>query len=206
MTLPPSTLPVAEATSSLPLATQPGGRRGRPCGPTCSPMARPSVCCWAAAPTGTTPALTSSRPSWAISLWRWSRRPPTKRILAGQPSEARHLRELFTASSGSLEACALRLAEYLPATGYVVIADPTERRIRFATPSPTASYQWGRHTPLPDQHSLWRAPATGAFRGQGEGLSVLHQSPNDGTADRYERQLPALRRQHLGLHRLPEVW
>jgi Zn-dependent peptidase ImmA (M78 family) len=91
-----------------------------------------------------------------------------KQILAGRPPEAWHLRELFTASSGSLEACAVRLAEYLPATGYVAIADPTEQRIRFATPSPTASYQWGRHTPLPDQHPLWRAYATGAFRGQGE--------------------------------------
>jgi Zn-dependent peptidase ImmA (M78 family) len=91
-----------------------------------------------------------------------------ERILGGRSPEARHLRELFTASSASLEACAVRLAEYLPANGYVVIADPTGQRIRFASPSPTASYQWGRHTPLPDQHPLWRVLGSGAYRGQGQ--------------------------------------
>jgi hypothetical protein len=91
-----------------------------------------------------------------------------ERILAGRPPEARQLREVFAASSGSLEACAVRLAEYLPAIGYVVIADPTGWRIRFANPSPGASYQWGRHTPLPDQHPLWRARTTSGPRaGQG---------------------------------------
>ena len=57
---------------------------------------------------------------------------------------------------------------YLPTNGYVVIADPAEKHIRFASPSPDASYQWGRHTPLPAQHQLWRAHATGSYRGQGE--------------------------------------
>jgi hypothetical protein len=90
-----------------------------------------------------------------------------EQILTGQPPEARQLREVFTASSGSLEACAVRLAEHLPANGYVVIADPSSRRIRFASPSPGASYQWGRHTPLPAQHPLWRAHTTGTYRGQG---------------------------------------
>jgi Zn-dependent peptidase ImmA (M78 family) len=87
-----------------------------------------------------------------------------ERILAGRPPEARQLREVFAASSGSLEACAVRLAEHLPANGYVVIADPTDRRIRFASPSPGAPYQWGRHTLLPAQHPLWRAHTTGAYR------------------------------------------
>jgi Zn-dependent peptidase ImmA (M78 family) len=91
-----------------------------------------------------------------------------ERILAGRPPEARHLRDVFTASSGSLEACAVRLAEHLPTNGYVVIADPTERRIRFASPSPSAPYQWGRHTPLPHQHPLWRTHTAGAYRGQGQ--------------------------------------
>jgi Zn-dependent peptidase ImmA (M78 family) len=91
-----------------------------------------------------------------------------EQILAGRPPEARHLREVFTASSASLEACAVRLAEYLPANGYVAIVEPTDRRIRFASPSPGASYQWGRHTPLPAQHPLWRVHASGAFRGQGQ--------------------------------------
>jgi hypothetical protein len=90
-----------------------------------------------------------------------------ERILAGRPPEARHLHEVYAASFGSLEACAVRLAEYLPANGYVAIADPTERRIRFASPSPGASYQWGHHTLLPDQHPLWRAGKAGAFCGQG---------------------------------------
>jgi hypothetical protein len=91
-----------------------------------------------------------------------------EQVLAGRSPEARHLREVYADSSGSLEACAVRLAEHLPTNGYVVIADPTERRIRFASPSTAAPYQWGRHTPLPDQHPLWRAHATGAFRGQGQ--------------------------------------
>jgi Zn-dependent peptidase ImmA (M78 family) len=89
-------------------------------------------------------------------------------VLDGRAPEARHLRKVVTASSGSLEACAVRLAEYLPTNGYVAIADPTERRIRFASPSPSAPYRWGRHTPLPDQHPLWRTHATGAYRGQGQ--------------------------------------
>jgi hypothetical protein len=89
-----------------------------------------------------------------------------ERILTGRPPEARQLREVFTTSSGSLEACAVRLAEYLPDNGYVVIADPSSRRIRFASPSLGASYQWGRHTPLPAHHPLWRAQTTGAYRGQ----------------------------------------
>jgi hypothetical protein len=92
-----------------------------------------------------------------------------ERILAGRPPEARQLREVFTASSGSLEACAVRLAEYLPGNGYVVLAEPSGRRIRFASPSPGASYQWGRHTPLPARHPLWRAQTTGTYRGQGQG-------------------------------------
>jgi hypothetical protein len=62
----------------------------------------------------------------------------------------------------------VRLAEYLPTNGYVVIADRSDRCIRFASPSPSAPYQWGRHTPLPNQHPLWRAHATGAYRGQGQ--------------------------------------
>jgi IrrE N-terminal-like domain len=94
--------------------------------------------------------------------------PVIERILAGRPPGARHLYEVFAASSGSLEACAVRLAEYLPSNGYVVIADPAGRCIRFASPSPGASYQWGRHTPLPAHHPLWRAHTTGTYRGQGQ--------------------------------------
>jgi hypothetical protein len=91
-----------------------------------------------------------------------------ERILTGRPPEARQLREVFTTSSGSLEACAVRLAEHLPTNGYMVIADPSSRRIRLASPSPGAPYQWGRHTPLPAHHPLWHAHTTGAPRGQGQ--------------------------------------
>jgi hypothetical protein len=89
-------------------------------------------------------------------------------VLAGNRPEARHLRQLVAASAGSLEACAVRLAEHLPANGYVVIADPVRRCIQFASPSPDAPYRWGRRTTLPEQHPLWRAATTGAFRGQGQ--------------------------------------
>jgi Zn-dependent peptidase ImmA (M78 family) len=89
-------------------------------------------------------------------------------VLDGRSPEAHHLRQLVAASSGSLEACAVRLAEHLPSNGYVVIADPVHRCIQFASPSPAAPYRWGRQTHLPEQHPLWRAAATGRFRGQGE--------------------------------------
>jgi len=75
-------------------------------------------------------------------------------VLEGKHPEAHHLRQLVAASSGSLEACAVRLAEHLPANGYVVIANPVHRCIGFASPSPTAAYRWGRHTLLPRQHPL----------------------------------------------------
>jgi len=90
------------------------------------------------------------------------------RVLGGKHPEAHHLRQLVAASSGSLEACAVRLAEQLPSKGYVVIADPVHRCIQFASPSPTAPYRWGRQTRLPEQHPLWRAHATGQFHGQGQ--------------------------------------
>lgn len=89
-------------------------------------------------------------------------------VLAGKHPQACHLRQLVAASAGSLEACAVRLAEHLPANGYVVIADPVRRWIQFASPSPSAPYRWGRRTTLPEQHPLWRAAAAGAFRGQGQ--------------------------------------
>jgi len=90
------------------------------------------------------------------------------RVLNGDRPQARHLRQLVAASTGSLEACAVRLAERLPATGYVVIADPARRCIHFASPSPSAPYRWGRQTVLPKQHPLWRAQPAGRFRGQGQ--------------------------------------
>jgi hypothetical protein len=73
----------------------------------------------------------------------------------------------------ALDLVRTRLAVSLPPTSFdaaraVVIVDPTERSIRFASPSPAAPYQWGRHTRLPAQHPLCRAQATGAYRGQGE--------------------------------------
>jgi Zn-dependent peptidase ImmA (M78 family) len=89
-------------------------------------------------------------------------------VLNGKSPEAHHLRQLVAGSSGSLEACAVRLAEHLPAAGYVVIADAAQRCILFASPSPAAPYRWGRQTRLPEQHPLWRAAATGRFRGQGQ--------------------------------------
>ncbi len=87
--------------------------------------------------------------------------------LNGSRPQARHLRQLVTASNGSLQACAVRLAEHLPTTGYVVLANPARRRIDFASPSPGALYRWGRQTVLPKEHPLWRAQTDGRFRGQG---------------------------------------
>jgi hypothetical protein len=109
------------------------------------------------------------------------------RVLDGRQPEAHHLRQLVAASSGSLEARAVRLAEQLPATGYVVIADPVHRWIQFASPSPLAPYRWGCQTYLPGQHPLWRAAAIGRFRGQGQVIWASGSRMNlwlDAVADR----------------------
>ena len=88
-------------------------------------------------------------------------------LLNGDRPLAQHVAELYDRSHGSREACAVRLAERLPAFGYVVIGDPDSKTIRFASPSPTNQYPWHRESKLPDSHAIWRAVDAGQYRGQG---------------------------------------
>lgn len=88
-------------------------------------------------------------------------------VLDSQWPLARHIGETYEASSGSREACAVRLAERIPGFGYAVIADPTNETIRFASPSPANPYPWRRGTQLPRHHPLFRAARRGTYRGQG---------------------------------------
>lgn len=87
--------------------------------------------------------------------------------LHGEKPHARHVGELYDRSHGSREACAVRLAEQLPYFGYVVIADPTTKTIRFASPSPTTVPVWRRGTRLAEGHRLWSAARQGEYRGEG---------------------------------------
>lgn len=87
-------------------------------------------------------------------------------VLDGGRPLARHIGDLYRRSYGSREACAVRLAEHLAGFGYVVIADPTTKTVRFASPSPTNPYPWRRGTQLPERHPLWRTPEKGEHRGQ----------------------------------------
>lgn len=89
-------------------------------------------------------------------------------VVAKRHPEARDVLELYARSSGSREACAVRLAERLPCFGYVTLLDPSDRSVRFAAASPHCSYRWTRGTRLSDRHPVWRAMASnGQFRGEG---------------------------------------
>jgi hypothetical protein len=89
-------------------------------------------------------------------------------VLDSRRPEAEDLRRLFNASMGSLEACAVRLAERLRCEGYVALLDRHSRTVRFAAGSPECGYAWGRGSPVPIEHPAWRASAGGSYRGQGE--------------------------------------
>jgi len=89
-------------------------------------------------------------------------------IAGGHRPQAADLRLLFDGCSGSLEACAVRLAERLRCEGYVVLLDRRSHSVRFASPSPECSYSWGRGTPVPVGHPAWRAQEGQSYRGQGE--------------------------------------
>jgi len=88
-------------------------------------------------------------------------------VLGGEKPYAHHVGELHEASSGSREACVVRLAERIPGFGYMAIADLADKTIRFASPSPSTPYPWRRGTELPDNHPMVRAGVKGEYRGQG---------------------------------------
>jgi hypothetical protein len=89
-------------------------------------------------------------------------------VLGGHRPEAKHLRELFDASIGSREACAVRLAERIGCFGYVAVLDPVRRQVRFAAASEACPYVWRRGSLLPESHPAWRAGNDGRYRGEGE--------------------------------------
>jgi len=88
-------------------------------------------------------------------------------LLDGSRPLAEHVQQLHKASDGSLEACAVRLAERLPGFGYVAFIEIASKTVRFAGRSPSTRYPWRRGTPISDHHPIWRAEERGAFRGQG---------------------------------------
>jgi hypothetical protein len=89
-------------------------------------------------------------------------------VLNGRRPEAADLRKLYEACRGSREACAVRLAEQLRCDGYVVLLERDSRTVRFASSSPERPYAWGRGSPIPIDHPVWRAGSAGSFRGEGE--------------------------------------
>ncbi len=88
-------------------------------------------------------------------------------VLNGSRPLAGHVAELHKESYGSMEACAVRLSERLPSFGYVMIANPKSKTVRFASASPTTPYRLRRGTVLRDSHPIWRAKSVGRHRGQG---------------------------------------
>lgn len=91
----------------------------------------------------------------------------TDLVLGDEKPFAHHVGDLYEASSGSREACAVRLAERIPGFGYMAIADPADKSIRFASPSASNPYPWRRGTELPNNHPMLRAAEKGEYRGQG---------------------------------------
>lgn len=88
-------------------------------------------------------------------------------VLTGTRPRARHLRQLYEATTGSWEACSVRLAERIGCDGYVALLDRETRRVRFASASPQSEYAWRRGTLLPHDHAAWKG-LSGAYQGQGD--------------------------------------
>jgi Zn-dependent peptidase ImmA (M78 family) len=90
-------------------------------------------------------------------------------VLDGRRPEARDLVDLFEASIGSREVCAIRLAEHMPCFGYVAVLDSINNTVRFASASPHCPYRWRRGSKLPASHPVWQASnRVDGFRGEGE--------------------------------------
>ncbi len=88
-------------------------------------------------------------------------------VLKGGRPRASHLPALFDACNGSLEACAVRLAEHLRCDGYVALLERATHTLRFASTSPEGAYAWGRGSKLPSGHPVWRAGESRAYNGEG---------------------------------------
>lgn len=91
----------------------------------------------------------------------------TDLVPGGEKPFAHHVGGLYEASSGSPEACVVRLAERIPGFGYMAIADPGRQVDHIREPSPSTPYPWRRGTELPDNHPMLRAGEKGEYRGQG---------------------------------------
>lgn len=88
-------------------------------------------------------------------------------VLAGRRPRATDVRRLYDGTAGSMEACAVRLAERIGCDGYVALLEPGTRRVRFASASPQSQYSWGRGSLLPHDHTAWKAVG-GTHQGQGD--------------------------------------
>lgn len=89
-------------------------------------------------------------------------------VLGGRRPRAADVRALYDATAGSMEACAVRLAERIGCEGYVALLDRQRRELRFASPSAEFNYGWRRGTALPADHPAWQAGADGTYVGEGD--------------------------------------
>ncbi len=89
-------------------------------------------------------------------------------VLVGRRPRAADVRALYDATAGSMEACAVRLAERISCEGYVALLDRDRRQVRFASQSGEFDYVWRRGSPLPIDHPAWGAGADGTYVGEGD--------------------------------------
>jgi hypothetical protein len=89
-------------------------------------------------------------------------------VLAGRRPRAADVRALYDATAGSMEACAVRLAERMGCEGYVALLDRDRRHVPFASQSPQLEYAWRRGSPLPIEHPAWQAGIDGTYLGEGD--------------------------------------
>jgi Zn-dependent peptidase ImmA (M78 family) len=89
-------------------------------------------------------------------------------VLGGRRPRAADVRALYDATAGSMEACAVRLAERISCEGYVALLDRERRQVRFASQSAEFEYVWRRGTSIPRDHSVWQTGVNGTFVGQGD--------------------------------------
>lgn len=89
-------------------------------------------------------------------------------VLVGRRPRAADVQALYNATAGSMEACAVRLAERIGCEGYVALLDRERRQVRFASQSAEFEYVWRRGTSTPIDHPVWQAEVNGTFVGQGD--------------------------------------
>lgn len=88
------------------------------------------------------------------------------------PIEARHVSDLYHASLASWPVCAIALATQLRGLGAVIITDPTERTVEYASIHPDPEHGWPKVHPWPGQP----IPAGHPLRSLKPGNETRHRS------------------------------